>query len=147
MKLSEMYPSTLLKSQDVIDAGGEMPVTIKSVDLKEFDSENGKESKPVLTFTDDHQMVCNKTNGTTLAAMFGDDSDNWLGKQITLIVAQVDFAGKQVPAIRIKNLDSKDALIQAYWSRTREIGMEREEGLKHLAKFNKDFSAALKDLA
>ena len=143
MKLTDMYPSTLLKSQDVTDAGGEMPVVINSIEMKEFDSEGGKETKPILTFTDKRQMVCNKTNGTTLAEMFGDDTDSWLGKSITLIVTDVTFQGKLVPAIRIKNLDSKDALVQAFWNKAREMGFTREDGLDHLKEFGMDFKKAL----
>ena len=146
MKLNQMYPSTLLKSQDVTDAGGEMPVTIKSIELNEFDAESGKETKPVITFADDHKMVCNKTNGTTLAEMFGDETDLWIGKEITLIVEQVDFGGKKVPAIRIKNVDSKEAAVQAYWKKVNEIGLTRQEGLANLKEAGQDFKKALASL-
>lgn len=144
MKLSEMFPSNLLKSQDVTDAGGEMELTINTIEIKEFDSENGKERKPIIVFAEDgKRMVCNKTNGNILAEMFGDDTDTWLGKKITLIVQEVDFAGKRTPAIRVKNLNSRDALIQSYWSKTRELGMTRDEGLAHLKQFGQDFKNAL----
>jgi hypothetical protein len=143
MKLTEMFPSNLLKAADVSDAGGEMPLTITKIEMKEFDGDKGKENKVVLFFGDNKQMVCNKTNGTTLAEMFGDDSDLWIGKTITLIVMNVDFSGKSTPAIRIKNLNSKDMLIQNYWTKAREIGFTREDGLAHLKQFNNDFAAAL----
>lgn len=144
MKLSEMYPSNLLKSQDVTDAGGEMELTIANIEIKEFDSDNGKERKPIIVFAEDNKrMVCNKTNGNILAEMFGDETDAWLGKKITLIVQEVDFAGKRTPAIRVKNINSRDALIQSYWSKTRELGMTRDEGLAHLKQFGQDFKNAL----
>ena len=144
MKLTEMFPSNLLKAADVSDAGGEMPLTIARIEMKEFDTDNGgKERKPIIFFANDKQMVCNKTNGTALAEMFGNETDEWLGKSITLIVQNVDFAGKSTPAIRIKNLNSKDMLIQNYWTKAREIGFTREDGLAHLKQFNNDFAAAL----
>jgi hypothetical protein len=146
MKLTELFPSTLLKAQDVTDAGGEMPVTIKEVSVRDFDGENGKESKPVMTFADGKQIVLNKTNANTLGDMLGGDTDAWLGKEITLIVEQVDFSGKKVPAIRIKNLDSNEAAIQAFWKKTREIGLTREEGLSQLKDAGQDFRKALKML-
>jgi hypothetical protein len=143
MKLTEMFPSNLLKAQDVTDAGGEMPLTIAKVEMKEFDGDNGtKERKPIIYFTNDKQMVCNKTNGKSLGQMLGDDTDNWLGKEIILIVQDVDFAGKSTPAIRIKNLNSKEAMIQEYWKKTRELGFTREEGLAHLKEFDNDFAKA-----
>jgi hypothetical protein len=144
MKLSEMFPSNLLKAQDVTDVGGEMPLIIKEVKISEFDKDGGgKERKPIIYFTNDKQMVCNKTNGNALAEMFGNDSDFWLGKEVTLVVQDVDFQGKSTPAIRIKNLNNKDMLVQEYWKKSRELGFTREEGLKHLQEFNQDFTAAL----
>ena len=147
MKLSEMYPSTLLKAQDVTDAGGEMDLTIKEIVMKEFDTdEGGKENKPVIHFTNDKQMVCNKTNATALAELLGNDTDDWLAKQITLIVQNVQFGDKTVPAIRVKNLNSKDILVQEFWSKAKEQGMTREDGLDHLKLHNGDFKAALEAL-
>ncbi len=144
MKLSEMFPSNLLKAADVTDAGGEMPLTISKIEMKDFDTDNGgKERKPIIYFTNDKQMVCNKTNGTALGQMFGNDTDDWLGKSITLIVQNVDFSGKSTPAIRVKNLNSREVLIQEYWAKSREVGMSREEGLAHLAQFNGNFAEAL----
>ena len=147
MKLSEMYPSNLLKAQDVSDAGGEMELTILSIEIKEFESDSGKERKPIIHFVEGKQMVCNKTNGNLLGEMFGDESDDWLGKKITLVVQEVDFAGKRTPAIRVKNLNSKEAAVQAYWNHARAIGFDREEGLTHLKKFSGDFVRALAGLA
>jgi hypothetical protein len=148
MKISELFPSNLLKAQDVTDAGGEMPLTIKEIKISEFDKDGGgKERKPIIYFTNEKQMVCNKTNGNTLAEMFGDETDGWLAKEIILIVQDVDFQGKSTPAIRIKNLNNKDMLIQEYWKKARELGFTREEGLKHLEEFGKDFNKALAGLA
>ena len=143
MKLNEMFPSNLLKAQDVTDAGGEMPLTIAKVEMKEFDGDNGtKERKPIIFFTNDKQMVCNKTNGTTLGQMLGNDTDDWLGKEITLIVQSVDFAGKSTPAIRIKNLNSKDVQVQEFWSKVRELNYTRDEGLATLKEHGGDFVKA-----
>lgn len=147
MKLSEMYPSNLLKAADVTEGGGEMQLKVVNIEMKEFDQDGGgKETKPILIFEGDKRMVLNKTNAHALADMHGDDTDLWIGKTITLIVQNVDFAGKSTPAIRIKNLNSKDMLITEYWTKVREIGMTREEGLAHLAQSNKDFATALNNL-
>ncbi len=147
MKLSEMFPSNLLKAQDVTDAGGEMDLKIFSVEMKEFDNdEGGKERKPVLVFANDKRMVLNKTNAGLIAQMFGDDTDKWINQTVVLIVQDVPFGNKTVPAIRVKNLNSKDAIIQAFWAKARELGFERQDGLDHLKSFNNDFKAALESL-
>jgi hypothetical protein len=146
MKLSEMYPSNLLKAADVTDAGGEMELTIDKIEIKEFDVDNGKERKPIIHFAEGKQMVCNKTNGNLIAEMYGDETDGWLGKKVTLIVQEVDFAGKRTPAIRIKNLNSKEAAIQAYWLKAKGMGFSREEGVAHLKEHGGDFVKALAGL-
>ena len=147
MKLSELFPSNLLKAQDVTDAGGEMPLTIKEIKISEFDKDGGgKERKPIIYFTNEKQMVCNKTNGNLISEMYGDETDGWIGKKVTLIVQEVDFAGKRTPAIRIKNLNSKEDAIQAYWLKAREMGFTRDEGLAHLKEHGGDFVKALAGL-
>lgn len=143
MKLSEMFPSNFLKAQDVTDAGGEMDLTIFTVEMKEFDTdEGGKEKKAVLHFTNEKRMVLNKTNAGLIAQMFGDDTDKWTNQNITLIVQEVTFGNKTVPAIRVKNLNSKDAIIQEFWNKAREMGFTRQDGLDHLKQFNNDFKEA-----
>jgi NACalpha-BTF3-like transcription factor len=142
MKLTEMFPSNLLKAQDVTDAGGEMPLTIESVELKEFDGDNGKERKPIIHFKEGKQMVCNKTNGNAIAELYGDDTDGWIGKELILVVRDVDFQGKSTPAIRVKNLSSKDVQIQAFWSKVRELNYSRDEGLAALKEHGGDFVKA-----
>jgi hypothetical protein len=147
MKLTEMYPTTLLKAQDVTDNGGEMVLTIKEVNMKEFSGDNGsKESKPINYFTNDKQMVCNKTNGNLIAGNLGQDTDMWIGKEITLIVQDVQFQDKMVPAIRVKNFNSHDAEIQAFWTKAHEMGFTQKDGLDHLKEYNGDFVKALAGL-
>ena len=143
MKLTEMFPSNLLKAQDVTDAGGEMVLVIKNVEMREFDTDDGgKERKPVVHFDGEKRMVLNKTNAGIIAALHGDDTDLWLNKEVTLIVQEVQFGNKMTPAIRVKNLNSKDLLIQEFWQKVREFNMTRDEGLAHLKEHNGDFSKA-----
>jgi len=142
MKLTELFPSNLLKAQDVTDAGGEMPLKIANVEIKEFDGDNGKERKPILIFSDERRMVLNKTNANIIAEMFGDDTDAWINREITLHVQSVEFQGKIVPSIRVKMVNEKEAMIQRYWVRVRELGLERADGLKILKECNEDFAVA-----
>ena len=147
MKLTEMFPSNLLKAQDISDAGGEMQLKISSVEMREFEGDEGaKERKPVVLFANEKRMVLNKTNANAIAAMHGDDTDLWTNKEITLIVQDVQFGNKMTPGIRVKNLNSKDVLVQSYWAKTRDLGFTREEGLAHLKQFEGDFQAALDGL-
>jgi hypothetical protein len=144
MKLSEMFPSNLLKAQDVTDAGGEMNLTIFNVEMREFDGDNGeKERKPVLIFADEKRMVLNKTNANSIAAMHGQDTDLWINKEITLVVQDVQFGNKMTPAIRVKHINPEQAAIDAFWTEARKRGFTRQDGLDHLKEFGGDFKKAL----
>jgi hypothetical protein len=46
-------------------------------------------------------LVLNVTNAKTLARAFGEHTDDWTGKVVDLMVREVEFSGKIVPAIRI----------------------------------------------
>ena len=139
-----MFPSNLLKSQDVIDAGGEMLLTIAKVEIKTFErDDNSADTKPIVFFEEGKQLVLNVTNKNAIAEMHGqEDTDQWLGKQVTLTVKDVEFQGKTVLGIRVKNLNSKDALIQEFWAKARELGHDQKSGQELLKEHNMDFAAA-----
>jgi len=147
MKLTDMFPTSILKAQDVTDAGGQMSLIVSKVEMSEF-TDNGKaESKPIVHFTNNKQMVCNKTNAKSLFSMLGDDTDLWTGKSVTLIVQDVDFQGTMTPAIRVKNLNNKDMLIQEFWRKAKqELFMSDEMGQAVVKRHNGDFAAALNEL-
>ena len=99
MKMNDMYPSSssFLKADDL--KGKKIKLTIDSVRMEQMDDR----MKPVVSFKGtDRELVLNKTNGTTIAAMYGDDTDDWTGKEIKLYPTIVDFGGKSVPAIRVE---------------------------------------------
>lgn len=148
MKLTEMFPTSLLKAKDVTDNGGQMNLIISKVDMQNFNNDNGgKEKKAIIHFTNEKQMVCNKTNANALFSMLGEDTDMWVNKSVTLIVMDVDFQGKQTPAIRVKNMNNKDMMIQEFWRKAKqEHFMSDEMGQALIKKHEGDFYAALKEL-
>ena len=98
VKLNTVFGGDALKADDL--NGREWPLTIQSVDVKQF---NDGTRKIVLQFAGaDKSLICNKTNANRIAVMHGDDTDYWVGKQITLFSDMVDFQGRLVPAIRVK---------------------------------------------
>jgi len=49
-------------------------------------------------------LVLNKTNARTIAKVVGSPRyAEWVGKRITLVRADVEFAGDMVEAIRVKS--------------------------------------------
>lgn len=105
-KLNEIFGGNFLKADDL--QGRAVPVTIESVEVKEFDDGN----KLILKFAGkDKSLVCNRTNASIIEEVLGSgDTDDWIGQKVTLITKKVEFQGKLVPAIRVK---LEDGMTQA----------------------------------
>lgn len=100
MKLSEAFPSDYLKATDL--NGQSVIVRISAVELVELGKGREKESKLLISFLNKKkQLVCNKTNAGTIAKLYGDDTDAWVGQPITLQPREVEFQGDMVLAIRV----------------------------------------------
>jgi hypothetical protein len=97
---ADFFPSNYLKASDL--AGKERQVTISHIETRTFD--NDTKRKPVALFseTGTKGLVLNKTNFVTLAAIHGDNSDNWAGKTITIYPDFTSYQGKPIETIRIR---------------------------------------------
>ena len=59
--------------------------------------------KPILRFAGKKlPMVCAKTNAKTIAAMFGNDTKNWIGKRIQLYSTTTQVGGQEKDCIRVR---------------------------------------------
>ncbi len=98
-KIGDIYGGNFLKADD-IKGKGDIRVQIEQISYGEYD---GKK-RAVLHFKGrDKVLPLNVTNANMLAEILGtDEMDEWEGKRITLYTARVDFQGKRVDAIRIK---------------------------------------------
>jgi hypothetical protein len=104
MRISAAFPSTYLKAADL--QGRTVPVAIDRVELEEI----GGEHKPILYFQGKEKgLVLNKTNANNIAAVYGDDTDDWIGGGIQLFPTMVDFQGRSVEAIRVRVAPRKAA--------------------------------------
>jgi hypothetical protein len=97
--ISEMYPSRYLKAADV---GRSRQLTVRKVHMEEVGQE--RETKPVMYFMDETRgLILNKTNCNAAASILRSaDTANWVGKQLTLHVEAVHYAGRSTPGIRIR---------------------------------------------
>ncbi len=103
MRISNAFPSEYLKAADL--DGRSVKVLMDRVEMRDI----GGDHKPILFFQGkDKGMVLNKTNANNIALAYGDDTDEWAGKEIVLFEAMVDFQGKTVPAIRVRAPTMKD---------------------------------------
>lgn len=103
-KISDMYPSRWLKASDCEDE--DLAVTIDRIVEEEIGQ--ARDLKWVVYFKElDKGLVLNKTNTTTIAKLWGDDTDDWEGCQITLYATEVQFQGDMVEAIRVRSKPPK----------------------------------------
>jgi hypothetical protein len=110
MKSTDVFPGTSLKAEDL--GGAEPIVTIAKVTIQAFDDGT---RKPLVWFVGKSKnLVCNKTNFQAIVDITGlEDTDDWTGHRIKLVVAMVDFQGKRVPAIRVAAPGRKAAPVVA----------------------------------
>ena len=101
MKTSEAFPSDYLKASDL--NGKSVNVTIESVEMVDMGQGRDKESKLLIKFVGKQKgLVCNKTNAGTIEKITGtDETDEWVGKNITLVAREVEFQSDMVWAIRV----------------------------------------------
>lgn len=100
MKMSEAFPSNYLSA---VDLQGR-PVTVIMGAVEREPIGNNKDIKPVLYFQGKNKgMVLNKTNSNSIVMMYGDDSEFWAGKTITIYPAKTDFRGDIVDCLRIQS--------------------------------------------
>ena len=85
--------------------GREVTVTITKVIGGTLTAQGGKKSKkPVCYFEGKEKgLICNKTNSKTIAGMYGNFTEGWLGKKITLYASTTEVGGETVECIRIRN--------------------------------------------
>jgi len=81
--------------------GKEKTFTIKSSGFEEVGAE--KETCGVITFEEfPRGMVVNRTKLKAIRAMHGDETDDWVGKQITLFPSTTPYKGRTVPCMMVK---------------------------------------------
>lgn len=102
MKASQMFPKLYIAAEDLGDKAynatiaGFGPVAI-------FD--DGE--RPVLMFKEFKKgLVLKPSIVSVLIWLHGDETDDWVGKQIQLYNELVTFKGKTAPAVRIRGVNS-----------------------------------------
>lgn len=100
-------------------------VTMDNVRIEEMQNNRGKkEEKYVLYFREtDKGLILNKTNSKTIAKLYGAETDQWSGMQITLYGEKVKAFGETHDVVRVapakpapaksngKKADSQPALV------------------------------------
>lgn len=99
MNIETAFPSKYLKAADL--QGRSVRVTIRSV-LMEAVGKN-QDQKPILYFQGKDKGLClNRTNSNTIAMIYGQETDNWIGGEVELFPTTVEFGGQMTEAIRVR---------------------------------------------
>ena len=101
MRVSDAFPSQYLKAGDL--QGRTVKVIIDRYTVEDV----GDDRKPVIYFVGKEKgLVLNKTNASEIAFTYGDDMDDWGGKEIELFSMMVSFQGKNMPGLRVRAVRS-----------------------------------------
>lgn len=102
MNTDTLFPSKFLKADDAIPA---LTLTISRVVQETMkNQEQEEEIKPVVYFAEEEKpMVLNRTNCNVLIALYGKETDGWVGKKVILGTDMVTAFGQTKPALRFKN--------------------------------------------
>ncbi len=105
-----LFPSLYLGAHDL--QGRDVTLTIRRVVAEEVKTEKGPERKAIVYFVEtgkkvkpgeeEKRLVLNKTNGKTIASLYGSEMNDWMGKRITLFPTIVDAFGEKREALRIR---------------------------------------------
>ena len=106
MDINAAFPGKFIKASDL----NSQPkvITIQSVAIEEV----GKgEMKPVLRWTGSEQgFVLNKTNSMMIASFLGNETTDWLGKDIELYPTRTQMGADIVDCIRVRGPDTPDLI-------------------------------------
>jgi hypothetical protein len=98
MRANELCPPPHLTASDLT---GDTPVTIKGVSIAEIGED--KEKRGVVHFEEfPRGLVLNRTNLKRIIGLHGGETDEWVGKKITLYPSETDFGGRSVECIRVR---------------------------------------------
>lgn len=101
MNVSVLFPSKYVKAGDL--GGRNITVEISHLTIEKIGAPPAIEDKPILYFRNAKKgMVLNRTNGMTIAALYGPETDNWTGHRITLFSTRVQAFGGVHEVIRIQ---------------------------------------------
>jgi hypothetical protein len=83
--------------------GKDVTKTIAKVEAKKLRNRTAANTKPVIFFKGAAKgFALNKTNGKIISAMYGNKTEGWIGKQITIYPTTTTFGSDTVECIRVR---------------------------------------------
>src|SRR6185295_18707375 len=86
--------------------GKERTLTIARVEGGELEGDKGRKTKKPLVYFKEAKtgkpLALNATNGKTIERLYGANTDEWIGKRVTLYPTTCEMAGETRDCIRIR---------------------------------------------
>ena len=102
MKISNAFPSKYLQSSDLKKPDGTPATPTVIIDRFVIETFTSGEKGCVLYFQGRQKgLSLNKTKSTIIAASYGDETDAWTGRPVTLSVGQTLYQGRQYEIINV----------------------------------------------
>lgn len=100
MDVELLFPGRFIHSKSF--KAKDITLRIAKVEVEDFPDDTKKPKKAVMTFSNaKQQLILNKTNAFCIAAMFGKETANWLGKRVTFFAAP-NYFGDSDTATRVR---------------------------------------------
>ena len=104
-KVSEIYNTggNFISAKSALENDQyEVDFEIGDVEVRKIKPDDTKE-KMIVHFVDEEDVfVLNVTNANILRDAYGDDTDDWKGKELQLLPVKRNFRGKMVDAIEVR---------------------------------------------
>ncbi len=97
MNINDQFPSKYLKASDL--QGRSISVKIREVVSETI----GQDQRTVMYFVGKQKgMVVNRTNGMTIAEIWGPETDAWIGGELEIFSMKVPYQGKLTDGLRVR---------------------------------------------
>ncbi len=102
VNIHKLFPSRWLTAADLDSRDWKM--TVIGLKIENIGQPPKNEDKPILYFKGTEKaLVLNKTNGMLISSQHGPETDNWMGKVITLYPTRVKAFGGLHDCIRVRD--------------------------------------------
>jgi len=97
VNVNDYYGGSWIKADNL---EGDTTLTIESVEPTTY--RDGKSGLLVKFQGTDKKWSLNKTNTKSIAYLYGNDTDGWAGKPITIYKSVTDYQGTPTPCVRVR---------------------------------------------
>ena len=104
----KLFDERFIGSYD-FEGKASVTVEIAGISVEELRDNSGTAvNKPVLTFKGAKKgLVLNKTVAKTIAELYGNNTDKWIGKKIVMFATTCQAFGETVECVRVQNKEPK----------------------------------------